>query len=301
VTRATARPANPRRREWLWLVAFAVPALLVVVGVQLYPLLYSAWLSTQDWSLLRSPVTLGWNDLANFRLAVDDPVLERAVQNSLLISGVAVTVELVLGTLLAYLTAGHGWGTRVIRTILILPMVIAPVAAGTLWRMLLNTQSGLAAFVYDVLGVQGPEWLGSPEWARLAVTLLDIWMWTPFVMLVVIAGIASFPPEVIEAAAIDGASRWQSFRRVELPMLLPVLLVALCFRLLDSLLSLDTVYSLTAGGPGYSTHTVTYYVYVLGLKNFDFGVAAAASWLFMAFAAIVIALMFWLQRRSEAT
>jgi multiple sugar transport system permease protein len=126
-------------------------------------------------------------------------------------------------------------------------------------------------------------------------------MWTPFVMLVVIAGIASFPPEVIEAAAIDGASRWQSFRRVELPMLLPVLLVALCFRLLDSLLSLDTVYSLTAGGPGYSTHTVTYYIYVLGLKNFDFGVAAAASWLFMAFAAIVIALMFWLQRRSEAT
>jgi ABC-type sugar transport system permease subunit len=300
VTRAAARPANPRRRERLWLVAFALPALLVVVGVQLYPLLYSAWLSLQDWSLLRSPVPLGWSGLDNFRLAIDDPVLERAVQNSLLISGVAVTVELVLGTLLAYLTAGHGWGTRIIRTILILPMVIAPVAAGTLWRRLLNTQSGLAAFVYDVLGVQGPEWLGSPEWARLAVTLLDIWMWTPFVMLVVIAGIASFPPEVVEAAAIDGASRWQSFRRVELPMLLPVLLVALLFRLLDSLLSLDSVYSLTAGGPGYSTHTVTYYIYVLGLKNFDFGVAAAASWLFMAFAAAVILVMFWLQRRSEA-
>jgi multiple sugar transport system permease protein len=299
VTRAAPRPAKPRRREWLWLAAFAIPALLVVIGVQLYPLLYSAWLTTQDWSLLRSPTSLGSNGLANFDLALGDPVFERAVQNSLLISGVAVTIEVVLGILLAYLTAGSGWGTRIIRTILILPMVIAPVAAGTLWRMLLNTQSGLAALVYSVLGIQGPEWLSSPEFARLAVTLLDIWMWTPFVMLVVIAGIAAFTPEVVEAAAIDGASRWQSFRRVELPMLRPVLLVAVLFRLLDSLLSLDAVYSLTAGGPGYSTHTVTYYIYVLGLKNFDFGVAAAASWLFMAFAAAVILLMFWLQRRSQ--
>jgi multiple sugar transport system permease protein len=299
VTRATRRAAAPRSRDWRWFAAFAIPALLVVVGVQLYPLIYSAWLTTQDWSLLRSPAPLGWTGLANFDIAIGDPVFERAVQNSLLISGVAVAIELVLGTALAYLTAGHGVRTRILRTILIIPMVIAPVAAGTLWRMMLNTQSGLAALVYDGLGFQGPEWLSSPEWARLAVTLLDIWMWTPFVMLVVVAGIAAFPPDVVEAAAIDGASRWQSFRRVELPMLLPILSVAVLFRLLDSLLSLDTVYSLTAGGPGYNTHTVTYYIYVLGLKNFDFGVAAAASWLFMAFAGIVILIMFWLQRRSQ--
>jgi ABC-type sugar transport system permease subunit len=269
------------------------------VGVQLYPLLYSAFLATQEWSLLRSPVPLGWNDLANFEIVLDDPVFQRAVQNSMFISGIAVVVELVLGILLAYLTMGSGWRMRLIRTILILPMVIAPVAAGTLWRMLLNTQSGAAAFVSNATGIASPDWLSSPELARLAVTMLDIWQWTPFVMLVVIAGIASFPPEVVEAAAIDGASRIQSFFRVELPMLMPVLLVAVLFRLLDSLLSLDTVFSLTAGGPGYATHTVTFYIYNLGLKNFDFGVAAAASWLFMGFAAITILIMFRLQRRGQ--
>jgi ABC-type sugar transport system permease subunit len=283
------------------LVAFSVPALLVVVGVQLYPLLYSAFLATQDWSLLRSPVPLGWNGTTNFSLALGDPVFQRAIQNSAIITGVAVFAELVLGVGLAYLTAGHGWKTRVLRTILILPMVIAPVAAGTLWRMLLNTQSGGVALVANATGIPSPEWLSSPEWARLAVTLLDIWQWTPFVMLVVIAGIAAFPSEVVEAAAIDGASRWQSFWRVELPMLIPVLLVAVLFRLLDSLLSLDAVYALTQGGPGYSTYTLTYYIYTLGLKNFDFGVAAAASWLFMAFAAVVIVGMFRLHRRGEAT
>ena len=149
-------------------------------------------------------------------------------------------------------------------------------------------------------GISSPEWLSSPDYARLAVTLLDIWQWTPFVMLVVVAGMASFPPEVVEAAAIDGASRWQSFWWVELPLLVPVLLVAVLFRLLDSLLSLDSVYALTAGGPGYSTYTVTYDIYTLGLKNFDFGVAAAASWLFMAFAGVLIVVMFRLNRRSGA-
>jgi multiple sugar transport system permease protein len=119
-------------------------------------------------------------------------------------------------------------------------------------------------------------------------------------MLVVVAGLASIPGEVIEAAAIDGASRWQSFRRVELPLLMPVILVAVMFRVLDSLLSLDSVYSLTAGGPGYSTNTITYYIYTLGLRNFDFGVAAAGSWIFMAFTTVVIIVMFRLHRRADA-
>jgi multiple sugar transport system permease protein len=129
---------------------------------------------------------------------------------------------------------------------------------------------------------------------------VDIWQWTPFVMLVVVAGLASLPGEVMDSAAIDGASRWQSFWRVELPILTPVLLVAVMFRTLDSLLSLDSIFALTYGGPGYSTYTLTYYVYTLGLKNFELGGAAAASWMFMAFSSGVIVLMFWLHRRTEA-
>jgi multiple sugar transport system permease protein len=287
-------------RDALWLAGFSVPALLLVVGVQLYPFLYSAFLSVQDWSLLRSPEPKGFAGVDNFQWVLGDPVFQVSVQNSVIITGASVTLELVLGVLLAYLTVGSTLRIRAIRTLLILPMVIAPVAGGTLWRMLLNTQSGLAGFVSSTTGVAGPEWLSDPAWAKAAVIMLDVWQWTPFVMLVVVAGLASISGEVLEAAAIDGATRWQSFWRVELPLLVPVLLVAVMFRMLDSLLSLDSVYSLTAGGPGYSTHTITYYIYNLGLRNFDFGVAAAASWIFMAFTTLVIIVMFRLHRRADA-
>jgi multiple sugar transport system permease protein len=287
-------------RDKLWLWGFSLPALVVVVGVQLYPLMYSAFLSTQDWNMARSPGPLGWVGLDNFRQVLGDAVFQRAVQNSLFITGVSVSIEVLLGIGLAYLTIGSGGRVRIMRTLLILPMVIAPVAAGTLWRMIFNTRAGLAALIGSAFGIQGPEWLSSPDWARVAVMVVDIWQWTPFVMLVVVAGLASLPGEVMESAAIDGASRWQSFWRVELPILTPVLLVAVMFRTLDSLLSLDSIFALTYGGPGYSTYTLTYYVYTLGLKNFELGGAAAASWMFMAFSSGVIVLMFWLHRRTEA-
>jgi multiple sugar transport system permease protein len=288
------------RRDSLWLAGFSIPALLLVVGVQLYPFLYSAYLSVIDWSLLRSPEPMGFAGVDNFSWVLADPVFRTSIGNSLVITGASVILELVLGIALAYLTSGGGWRLRATRTVLILPMVIAPVAAGTLWRMVLNTQSGLAAFVATVSGIPSPEWLSDPVWARAAVVMLEVWQWTPFVMLVVVAGLASIPGEVLEAAAIDGASKWQSFRRVELPLLMPVILVAVMFRTLDSLLSLDSVYALTGGGPGYSTNTITYYIYTLGLRNFDFGVAAAGSWIFMAFTTLVIIVMFRLHRRADA-
>jgi ABC-type sugar transport system permease subunit len=297
---AAGRRPTGIRRDSLWLAGFSIPALLLVVGVQLYPFLYSAYLSVIDWSLLRSPEPRGFAGVDNFQWILADPVFRTSVQNSFVITGASVILELVLGIGLAYLTSGSGWRVRAIRTVLILPMVIAPVAAGTLWRMILNTQSGLAAFAATATGIPSPEWLSDPAWARAAVVMLEVWQWTPFVMLVVVAGLASIPGEVLEAAAIDGATRWQSFRRVELPLLMPVILVAVMFRTLDSLLSLDSVYSLTAGGPGYSTNTITYYIYNLGLRNFDFGVAAAGSWIFMAFTTLVIVVMFRLHRRADA-
>lgn len=297
---AAGRRPTGIRRDSLWLAGFSIPALLLVVGVQLYPFLYSAYLSVIDWSLLRSPEPMGLAGLDNFSWILADPVFRTSVGNSLVITGASVILELVLGIALAYLTSGAGWRLRAVRTVLILPMVIAPVAAGTLWRMVLNTQSGLVAFVAASTGIASPEWLSDPAWARAAVVMLEVWQWTPFVMLVVVAGLASIPGEVLEAAAIDGASRWQSFRHVELPLLMPVILVAVMFRTLDSLLSLDAVYSLTAGGPGYSTHTITYYIFTLGLRNFDFGVAAAGSWIFMAFTTLVIVVMFRWHRRADA-
>lgn len=285
--------------DWPWYAAFLVPAVILVVAVQFYPLAYSAFISTQDWSLTRSQYPQGFIGLTNFIKSVQDPVFQRAVLNSMFITGIAVTFEIILGTTLAFLTSGSSWLMRSIRTLLILPMVIAPVAAGTLWRMVFNTQAGLAAFLPYITGFPSPEWLGAPVPARIAVTMLEIWQFTPFVLLVVAAGITGISQEIIESASIDGASRWQSLLHVQLPLLRPILLLTIMFRILESLLSLDAVYALTFGGPGYQTYTLTFRIYNLGLKTFNLGMASATSWIFMAFTTTLIILMFWLQRRIE--
>lgn len=285
--------------DWPWLIAFVLPAFLIVVVVQFYPLAYSAFLSVQEWSLTNSQEPEGFNGVANFVTMLNSDVFRRSVQNSFYITGGAIVLEMLLGMALAYLTVGSTWLMRSIRTTLIIPMVIAPVAAGTLWRMLLNSRAGLVNYLLAYVGIQGPEWLASPEWAIISVILLDVWQATPFVLLVVAAGITSIPHELLEAASIDGASRIQIFRKIELPLLAPLLLLTFMFRVLDSLLSLDAVYSLTFGGPGYGTYTLTFFIYTLGLRNFNLGQAAAASWLFMAFAATLIGIVFWFQRRWQ--
>ena len=281
-----------------WLVLFVVPAFIIVVAVQFYPLAYSAFLAVTDWVLTESQTPKGFVGLENFAKELSDETFRRSVRNSVLITGGALALQMTLGICLAYLTMGSSWRMRAIRTLLILPMVIAPVAAGTLWRILLNSRAGLVNHLLSQIGIKGPEWLAHPDWAIVSVILLDTWQWTPFVLLVVGAAIASIPDDLLEVAAIDGASRWQTFLYVELPLLLPLLLLTLVFRMLESLLSLDSIYSLTFGGPGYSTYTLTYYIYTLGLRSFNFGAAAASSWIFMVFASLSIGLVFWYQRRD---
>ena len=287
-----------RRHDLPWLIIFVIPAFLIVVAVQFYPLAYSAYLSVQDWTLTESQTTKGFVGLDNFVKELSDDTFRRAVRNSALITGGALVLQMSLGICLAYLTMGSSWRMRAVRTLLILPMVIAPVAAGTLWRILLNSRAGLVNHLLSMIGIKGPEWLATPDWAIVSVILLDTWQWTPFVLLVVGAAIASIPGDLLEVAAIDGASRWKTFLYIELPLLMPLLLLTFVFRMLESLLSLDSIYSLTFGGPGYSTYTLTYYIYTLGLRSFNFGAAAASSWIFMVFASISIALVFWYQRKD---
>jgi ABC-type sugar transport system permease subunit len=299
---AAGLPRARRRRlghDWPWMAAFVLPALVTVVVVQFYPLVFSGYLATQDWTLTSSQTSEGFVGLENFGKVLQNDVFRRAVRNSARITGSAVLIEMLLGTFLAYLAAGSNWTMRVVRTILILPLVIAPVAAGTLWRMMLNSQMGLTNYLLSFVGIHGPDWLGNASWAPLAVIIVDVWMATPFVFLVISAGLTGIPFELHESAALDGATRWQSFLSIDIPLLAPLLLLTVMFRMLESLLSLDSIYTLTLGGPGYATFTLTYYIYTLGLRSFNLGLAAAASWLFMAYATLALALVFWLQRRWQ--
>lgn len=281
------------------MVAFILPALVMVVVIQGYPLFFSGYLATQEWTLTDSQTSEGFIGLENFRKVLQNEVFRRAVRNSIVITGSAVLIEMLLGTALAYLASGNSWTMRIVRTILILPLVIAPVAAGILWRMMLNSQMGLTNYLLSYVGISGPDWLGNATWAVVAVIIVDVWIATPFVFLVLSAGLTAIPKELHESASLDGANRWQTIFRIDLPLLVPLFLLTLMFRILESLLSLDSIYTLTLGGPGYATFTMTYYIYTLGLRSFNLGLAAAASWIFMGFAASALAVVFWMQRRYQ--
>lgn len=281
-----------------WLI-FILPAFLVVVLLQFYPLIYSIYLVFQDWKLTESPDPKGFIGLWNFINILNNDVFKRSILNSLIISGTAVFFEVILGVSLAYLFNRERKLNGLVRTLILLPMVIAPVAAGTLWRMMLNGRAGLINHFLSFISINGPNWLAEPEWSVISVILLEIWQFTPFVMIITAAAITSIPQSLREAASIDGAGRLTTFRTVDLPLLAPTLALVIIFRVLESLLSLDSIYSLTFGGPGYSTYTLTFFIYNEGLRSFNFGQAAAASWLFMIFTSLCVSWVFRFQNKDK--
>lgn len=288
-----------RDKEWKSWLVFILPALLVVLLLQIYPLVYSLYLVFQDWKLTESAASRGFIGLWNIINVLKNDVFRRAVLNSMIITGSAVLFELLTGIILAYLTSREKLTNSIVRTLILLPMVIAPVAAGTLWRMMLNGRAGLINHILSFLNIQGPNWLAETDLAMLSVILLEIWQFTPFVMIITAAAITSIPSGLREAAAIDGAGKLSTLVHVDLPLLAPTLALAMIFRILESLLSLDSIYSLTFGGPGYSTYTLTFYIYNEGLRSFNFGQAAAASWIFMIFTSLCIAWVFRFQNKDK--
>lgn len=288
------------RQDRGWVYLFLLPASLFVVGVQIVPLLYSFYISFQNWVLLQNSTPQGFIGLDNFSFAVQDPIFTQSIKFTLFLTATTVPLQLLLGTGLAFLVAGNSRFLHISRALLVLPMVVAPIAIGTLWRLLYNDTAGpINNHLLNLFGITGPSWLGDSFWAKIAIVIIEIWQWTPFVFIVISAALTTIPQEVLQAAQVDGASRWQIFRRIELPLLAPAFLLVIMFRTLESLLTLDSVLSLTHGGPGSSTLNLTYYIYNKALREFDLGAASADSWMFMAVASILIFAIFRLTVRSE--
>jgi len=261
------------------LLLFLAPAFLVVLISQAYPLLYSFSMSFQDWALSRSLKSQGFIGFQNYIKAFKDPIFLNAFKISGIFCIVATSFEIVLGFTVAYFTVGDNFLLRFSRTILILPMVIAPVANGTIWRMILNSQSGLLNQLLGYLGIQGPNWLGLPGLALVSVIAIEIWQWTPFAMVVFLAGFSMIPNELYDAARVDGAGRMKVLRYIIIPYLFPIVFIVLLFRLVDTLLVIDAIYTTTFGGPGFSTNVVTLFIYWQALRYFNISYASATSWI----------------------
>jgi multiple sugar transport system permease protein len=280
---ATMRPrraqwtfAGRRRRDGWLLVA---PAALLIVALSVYPLLYSLALSFRRWELQRPDHP--FVGFSNYHTALGDGRVWNALQNTGLIVVAAVAIELIAGLGLALVLVAELRGKRFVIPVLMLPVMMVPVVVGLTWRMLWDNQYGainqIVGFVLrrDVTIV----WLAHRNTALVAMIVTDVWQWTPFMLLVLLAALSGVNPELYDAASLDGAGWWQTLRDISLPGIAPVIAVAVLFRGLDAFKIFDFVFMFTRGGPGTSTESISWYIYQLGFTFFRMGYASAISYL----------------------
>jgi multiple sugar transport system permease protein len=273
------------RRLIAWFMA--LPAVTFILAVGIFPLLYSLGLSFIRWDLQVQERPFIF--LQNYGKVLATARVWNALEVSIIIAVAAVALEFILGIGLALLLADELPGKSIILPILIMPLMMAPIVVGQTWRMLWSARFGAVNHFLSLISGQTVElvWLGVTKLAIPAIILTDTWQWTPFVFLIALAGLTTVNVELYEAAAIDGATTWQIFWRITLPIIRPVLLVALLFRLLDAMKIFDIVYILTGGGPGSSTETIPFYLYQQGFAYGRFGFTAAGSYLFLILVVIV--------------
>ena len=282
MARTLALGANRRRSSLPWLLL--APTALFVGAMTVLPLAYSVVTSFQEFSLGHAPAFVG---LQNYRNLIGDANFLGSLETTLVFTIAATGIEFVLGLGLALLLKQEFSFQGIIRSSLIVPMAIAPVVVGIIWRLLYNADVGLFSFAAQALTGHSVSVLSSTTTALPALILVDVWEWTPFMFLLLLAGIQSLPQEPFEAARVDGASAWNISLHLTMPMLRPVIVVALLIRALDAFTVFDQVFVLTQGGPGTATEVATLMVYKTAFRFSQFGYAAS-----MAVALLVLVMFF---------
>jgi len=280
---------NSTRREALLLLA---PGGLLLVVVTALPMLLVLWLSFEARSVFRPPAFAG---LDNYLRLAYEPRFWNALWNTVYFTLVSVGLELALGMAIALLVARAGRVRALVYGAMLVPWAIPTVASARMWEWMYNAEFGV---INSLLGAQ-VNWLGDPLLALHAAIAMDVWKSTPFVALLLLAGLQSIPPDIYRAAAIDGARAWTMFRRITLPLLLPVILVAIVFRTIDALRVFDAVYVLTGGGPANGTETLSIYAYKALFQMLEFGYGSALAVAMLAITAAVTVIYARLLRAGE--
>jgi multiple sugar transport system permease protein len=281
---------------------FIAPAVLITSIALVYPVLQSIWLSFHEWSIGTPPDQTRFVGLENYRWLLADRAFWTSVGVTLVFAGAVVLCETVLGVGLALALDRELRGMSIIRTIFILPMMVAPIVVGLIWRFLYNEQFGPLNQVLTGLGLPAVSWLSSPDLALVSVIIADIWQWTPFIFILSLAALQSLPSSAIEAARIDGASPWQAIVFIKLPLMMPVIVVAALLRLIDAFKVLEVIYILTEGGPGLSTEILSLHIYKTAFVSQQLGRASALSNLLLVMVmAITLALVAVNHLRRVAT
>ena len=271
-SRSAAYWLNRTFRWWSFLPAAALMAVLT-----LYPIVNLVWMSVSTIEFAQGRDVWGFTPARNLDLLLSDRVLRHAFVNTFIFVVVSVAAEMVIGLALALLVGRLTRGKGLVRTIMILPILVPPVAIGSMWKLMYNYDFGVFNQFAMSLGLEPINWLGSTNIALLSVIVVDIWHWTPFVFLILFAAVEALPVDWLEAARVDGATGWQALRHIVLPLLRPALMVAVTFRSILAFKAFDEVYLLTSGGPGTSTELISLHLYKVFFEQNQLGYGAMLS------------------------
>jgi multiple sugar transport system permease protein len=252
------RQISDRTIAWL----FIMPTLTLLIVMNVFPLFYSMYLSFNDYSVIGNEPPR-WIGLENYQKILTNE-RQRYWHNFTLTGRYAVLtvgLQIIVGFGLAMLLRQKFKGSGLITTLILIPMMLSPVVVGLFWKLIFDPSKGIFNYLIYTSRISNHEWLGDPTLSLWAIIIVDVWMWSPFVMLLCLSGLSAIPEYLYEAAAIDRASTWFQFRRITLPQVMPLLLIAVLFRTIEAFKAFDLVMGLTGGGPGDTTETVAIRLY----------------------------------------
>jgi len=259
-----------------WQPGFLAPAVIIMVLLVIFPTLFSIYISLNRWNMTETEART-FIGLTNYASMLKEARFWEALSRTFIFTAVSTGITLVIGLILAILLNRPLPGKNLIRSLLIAPMIVTPVVVGLTWRFMFNPELGMINYFLSLFGIEKIAFLGKTETSLASVIITDIWQYTPFALLILLAGLESLPKDPFEAAQIDGSSDLQTFRWITLPMMKGPLLVTVLFRVMFSFNTFDTIYVMTGGGPGRSSETLVMYAYRLGFEQWHMGESAAVA------------------------
>jgi len=295
----SASPSSFEQRERRFALALLAPALLLLLLITTAPLVYLLWASVQrlDMSM---PWISGFSGMGNYAKMGGDPRFWNSLTLTVVYTASTVVLQVLVGLALALLVLQIPKGQGVFRVAAILPIVLAPVVVGLFWRTLvLAPDFGLVDLVTRALGLGSHNWLGDPQLALISVIAIHTWQWTPFAFLVLLATLATLPPDVYEAARLDRAGAWKRFRYITLPLIRPAIVMVIILRTMTALSAFAAIFAATGGGPGSSTEILNLYAYRTSFTELNIGYGASLATVLLALTLAVSFLLFRRRRGRE--
>ncbi len=286
VTRNLYQSTTDKLLSWL----FVLPVIVILLVAAFIPLGWGLYLSFFRYKL-NMPSATAFIGLKNYLNIFTDELMIRSLRNNAIFAAVSVSLELLVGVVVAMMLSTDSRLSRAMVSVLMVPMIIAPVAAGTLWRMMLDRTYGVVNYLLSFVGIKPISWIGDPKIALYTVSLVDAWLYVPFVAVLVLSSIKAMPTSFLDAARVDGASPWKVFWKIILPLTAPVIIIVAMLRFIDAFKVFDTIFVMTQGGPGNATEMLPTYIYRQGIKFLNIGYSSATAIVFVA-AMSIIAWMF---------